>query len=407
MQRTSVAVIFDKIGPYHHARLRAAARHGDVFAIEICSETGLYNWAKVDASSFHKGAMLFEERRVGRIKSRRLRRSLCECLASVRPGTVAVPGWTDKGALFAMDWCQRNATPVIMMSESTALDGPRRAWKEAIKKRLLVIAASALAGGTLHTSYLRMLGVPDEAIVIGYDVVDNEHFLKGADAVREDPELARAGKGLPQKFFLAVSRFVPEKNLGGLLQSYAKYRSLAGTDPWDLVILGDGMLRPDLERRCRMLGISGHVLMPGFKQYDELPVYYGLAGALVHASVIEPWGLVVNEAMASGMPVLVSNRCGCAADLVMDGVNGFTFDPANHDGLAALMVKISCAVGDTAKMARAGREIVSKWTPEVFARGMWRAFEIAASRARISGVPLTSRLALECMILAGGRHFWR
>jgi len=120
------------------------------------------------------------------------------------------------------------------------------------------------------------------------------------------------------------------------------------------------------------------VLLPGFKQYPDLPAYYGLANAFIHASTKEPWGLVVNEAMASGLPVLVSNRCGCAADLVQEGVNGFTFDPYNVEQLAQFMFQISAfqpfrlsAFGD------ASRKIISNWGPDRFAAGLKRAAECA------------------------------
>ncbi len=81
---------------------------------------------------------------------------------------------------------------------------------------------------------------------------------------------------------------------------------------WDLVLLGDGPLKPTLLKLISSLGLESCVHLPGFKQYDELPVYLGLAETFIHASTTEQWGLVVNEAMASGLPVLVSNRCGCA-----------------------------------------------------------------------------------------------
>src|SRR5262249_38238680 len=162
-------------------------------------------------------------------------------------------------------------------------------------------------------------------IFLGYDAVDNEHFKKGAEKSRNQP--TNNEPKLPQRFFLASARFVREKNLAGLINAFARYRELARTatvdggprtvdcKPWDLVLLGDGPLRAELEAQLSALGLQEFVSMPGFKQYDELPPYYGKASAFVHASTIEPWGLVVNEGMASGLPVLVSNRCGCAQDL--------------------------------------------------------------------------------------------
>ncbi len=105
-----------------------------------------------------------------------------------------------------------------------------------------------------------------------------------------------------------------------------------------------------------------------------------MAGAFVHASTTEQWGLVVNEAMAAGLPVLVSERCGCAPDLVRDGVNGFTFDPYDPGQLADLMLKVSSDQCDRLAMGRASQEIIKDWGPERFADGLMQAVAVARSR---------------------------
>jgi len=118
--------------------------------------------------------------------------------------------------------------------------------------------------------------------------------------------------------------------------------------------------------------------LPGFKQYDELSAYYGLANVFVHASTTEQWGLVVNEAMVAGLPVIVSNRCGCAPDLVEEGRNGFTFDPYNVDELARLMLKVSrMTENEREAMGRRSREIIKHWTPQTFAENLMKAVETA------------------------------
>ena len=146
--------------------------------------------------------------------------------------------------------------------------------------------------------------------------------------------------------------------------------------PWSLVLLGDGALRPALNSQLSTLNLHDHVQMPGFKQYPDLPAYYGLANAFIHASTTEQWGLVVNEAMASGLPVLVSNRCGCATDLVQDGVNGFTFDPYNIEEMAQLMLKLSTLnPSQLSTMCAASQRIISNLGPERFAQGLKAAVE--------------------------------
>jgi glycosyltransferase involved in cell wall biosynthesis len=178
--------------------------------------------------------------------------------------------------------------------------------------------------------------------------------------------------------------------------------------PWDLCMLGDGELKPRLLAHCAKLGLhvieagswdgskkarseepnsfpiidlrpssSGTVFFPGFRQIDELPKFYAHAGAFVHASTTEQWGLVVNEAMACGLPVLVSNRVGCAQDLVQNDVNGFTFDPYDVEQLTQLMIKVSASDFPLSAFGDASRAIISDWSPERFATGLKRAVDCA------------------------------
>jgi glycosyltransferase involved in cell wall biosynthesis len=260
--------------------------------------------------------------------------------------------------------------------------------------------------------------MPFDRVFLGYDAVDNDYFANRTAAVRRQPATFRSQSRLPETYFLASARSVEKKNLPRLLQAYARYRDLhrksttpalqkpltsqlstlnltvlphqPSTSPWSLVLLGDGPLRNSAPERSGVplrnslnsqlatLNLQSSVHLPGFKQYDELPTYYGLAGAFVHASTTEPWGLVVNEAMASGLPVLVSNRCGCAPDLVQEGRNGFTFAPLNVDELAGLMLKLAAMPREQlADMGNAGREIISHWGPDRFAAGLRQAVELA------------------------------
>jgi len=264
------------------------------------------------------------------------------------------------------------------MSESTEWDEPRTGWKEWIKRKLVGLFPSALAGGKRHSDYLTKLGMPAERIFLGYDAVDNRYFGNKAEEIRPYGEEARRQYGLPPDYFLASARFVEKKNLPRLLEAYALYRtSCRSPAPWSLVLLGDGSLRDALELQLGALGLRDHVMMPGFKQVADLPAYYALAGAFVHPSTVEPWGLVVNEAMASGLPVLVSNRCGCAPELVGEGVNGFTFDPLHVEELARKMLRLSAPDFPRAAFGKKSREIVAGWGPERFARGLSQAIEAA------------------------------
>jgi 1,2-diacylglycerol 3-alpha-glucosyltransferase len=392
-----IAVIFHRFGPYHCARLKtAAAGHCDITGIEVAAETQEYAWSATRGAEGYSRLTLFPSGNTRTMSDKQISTRVEDALKDSAPDAVAIPGWSDNAALAALRWCAESGTPAILMSESTALDKPRSAWREWIKRRIVDLYSTALVGGERQVDYLIRLGMRRERIFTGYDVVDNEYFRQKAEEVR-GPAFAglrpgsqglavRQNYGLPENYFLASARFIEKKNLPTLIRSYARYRQLAAnTDnrPWDLVLLGDGPLRATLNSQLSTLSVHHSVLLPGFKQYEELPVYYGLANAFVHASTTEQWGLVVNEAIASGLPVIVSNRCGCVPELV-EG-NGFTFDPNNEHELASRLFEMaSLSDNEHKRFENASRRIAANFGPERFGEGLKRAAELALIRPRKS-----------------------
>jgi len=372
-----VAIIFDNFGPYHLARLRAAATTCDLLALEVAGRSATYAWDNAADSGAFRRETLLAAGTSADVPRGEIARRLQAALDRFRPIVVVVPGWATPAAWAALEWCARRGVAAVCLSESTAWDEPPAAWKQFLKRRLVRRFAAALVGGRHHVDYLAQLGFAPERIAFGYDAVDNAYFTEGTDAVRANSGEARRRLALPEHFFLASARFVPKKNLDRLIEAFAQYRARAGASSWSLVLLGDGELRPALEHQRDALGLRDHILMPGFRQYGELPAYYALAGAFIHPSTVEPWGLVVNEAAASGLPLIVSNRCGCAPELVHDGVNGFTFDPLDPAALTAALEKIAAPDFPRAAFAAASREIVAPWGPERFARGLAQAVETA------------------------------
>lgn len=388
-QRPRIAVLFHRLGPYHHARLAAAARGADIVTVEFSEADRTYAWDKVPRASTFDHVTLFHDKEIDEQRLPRVLMRVARVLRRLRPDVVAIPGWSSRGALAALAWCRLSGTPAIVMSASTHRDHTRTASKEFVKRSILRMCAGALAGGQAQVDYLVALGMAREQIRVGYDVVDNDHFALGAEHARTEAPALRQRLGLPSRFFLASSRLIPKKNLGRLLQAYAAYRS-GSADPWSLVLVGDGPDAGPLRSQVADMALDGAVFMPGFKQYDALPEFYGLAGAFILASTSEQWGLVVNEAMAAGLPVLVSRNCGCVQDLVEDGVNGYAFDPEDVAGLAALMDQMASADCDRAAMGAASRAIVGRWSPARFADGLIEAAQVALSRP-LRGTPALQR----------------
>jgi 1,2-diacylglycerol 3-alpha-glucosyltransferase len=405
-----VAVLFDNFGPYHLARITAVSSICEVFGVERSSSSQEYDWRRDSASRSFPSCALFTDQRSG-CDSTTVRRRLANVLREFGPQAVAVPGWSSPFAFAALAWCVECRVPAVIMSESTSEDAPRIRWKEWIKRRYVGICDTGLVGGDRHRDYLVQLGMPGDRIFLGYDAVDNDYFALGADGARKRADLQRAELDLKASYFLASARFTDKKNLPCLLRAFARYRELCvvddpqkSLDPWDLVLLGDGQGRRQLDELRHSLGLVEHVQMPGFIQYDLLPKYYGLASAFVHTSVVEQWGLVVNEAMASGLPIILSNRCGCASMLLQEGENGYLFDPCNGEALTDCMLRMTklCAA-ERQGMGQRSREIVADFGPDRFAAGLSQAVRVALERPK-SRRHVSDSLLFRAMSLKPLRH---
>lgn len=374
-----ITLLFNRLGPYHHARLRAAGMRGKVVALELSSKDETYAWDIVEGAEQFERMTLFHDTDETKQSVIEINKRVAAALEKIKPEAVAICGWSGSINLSALHWCITHKTPVILMSDSTAYDEPRKHWKEFIKSRIVRMCSSALVGGTPHVDYVATLGMPRQHIFKCYDVIDNTYFATEAKLARQKSDDLRKQLSLPKEYFLASSRFIKKKNIPYILETYALYHQRVGKSAWKLVLLGDGTLKSQLVKMIREFGLEKYVLLPGFKQYNELPIYYALAKAFVHASTTEQWGLVVNEAMASGLPVIVSERCGCAPDLVKNGYNGFTFNPYEIDTLVELMSKFTLEY-DLDAMGQASYETIEDWSPDRFAKNLWKAAEIALNK---------------------------
>src|SRR5438477_370394 len=220
------AFIFDNLGPYHRARLKAASKALQVLAIEVAACSSDYGWERQSAdAAFETVTLLTQTRKDG--SRAELASRLEAALDRHAPEVVFVPGWSVPAALRTIKWCSRNNVPVVLMSESTAQDQRRRWPREVIKRRILGLSSAALAGGQAQADYLVGLGFPPERIFFGYDAVDNEYFGRRGEESRNRRAQISGERGLPDTYFLASARFIAKKNLPGLLQAYARYRELS------------------------------------------------------------------------------------------------------------------------------------------------------------------------------------
>jgi glycosyltransferase involved in cell wall biosynthesis len=376
-------VSFTNFGPYHLARLRALGVRlgelgGRLIAYEIAGNERRYPWQVTKDTEPFEWVTLFPDESVENLARSACAQAIGEALERDQPDAVGITGYARPESTAAIAWANRQGRPVILMSETQAIDHPRMWWKEAAKRRRVKRCSAALVGGPRHRDYLVTLGMPAERIAFGYNAVDNEAFALQATAARSSRATCA---GLPDApYFIAVNRLVSEKNLHRLVRAFAAYRG-AASEPWDLVLGGDGPDAARLDRVIQASGVASSIHRPGFLQADDVARWLAHASGFVHPSLMEPWGLVVNEAAACGLPLLVSDRAGCAETLVPDprGTTGCRFDPRDEDAIVASLAWLAALPADERHaMGRRAAQLVAEWGPDRFASGTLEALALAA-----------------------------
>lgn len=370
---------------YHYPRL--SALH------QTCQQTGvfLYNLQLAGTvETYHSlidqrtgsfcNQCLFPDQDLFKIPIQIMQPALKRALEALKPDVVFPYGYSLRIMRWVKYWAEKNGVAAVVISDSNYSD-KRRFWPFELLKSLFISRFEAgFVGGTSSSRYLQHLGLPEERIVAGYDVVDNASIQNRNIRNRRAISDLRRKLELPEKYFLFVGRMVKCKNISGLLRSYANYFRSTRELPWDLVLCGDG---PDeSEFRYNADGLSTetrkHISFRGLVKQPDLIDFFSGASCLILPSEFESWGLVVNEALVCGLPVLVSQRCGCAMDLVQDNINGWKFDPDNLDELTRLMLHVQRLEPNAREeMGKRGQEIIAEWDLDRFCQGAINSAEIA------------------------------
>jgi glycosyltransferase involved in cell wall biosynthesis len=296
-------------------------------------------------------------------------RGVSSSLGKIHPNVIVCGGYSYPAFWQAAAWARRRKIPLVLWSESTKRDRRRQhKWVELAKRKFIAHCRAYIVPGKASREYLEKLGVGDKPIFIAPNAVDIDRFASLAGAARTHADEIRRVEGLPERYFLYAGRITREKGVFDLLEAYARLsqerRSRVG-----LVFVGDGSARSRLMKRAKELD-GGRVIFPGFVQRDDLAKYYALADALVLPTYSDPWGLVVNEAMASGLPIVVSNAAGCAADLVTHEWNGFVVRPREIGRLAVALGTLADDHELVRVMAQRSAERIQNFSPQICAAGL-------------------------------------
>ena len=217
----------------------------------------------------------------------------------------------------------------------------------------------------------------EKRIFNAYFTCDVDYFKKASDLSKRSREQLRRALGMQGTAFLYVGRLIKGKGLCALLDAYAK---LAAEElSISLLLVGDGQLRTELEEWAQQRGVNS-IYFIGFVQIDELPKYYGIADVFIFPSTIDRWGLVINEAMASGLPIITTSAVGAAKDLVKDGWNGFVIEPGDVESLYQCMKKRAVDEKLRQRFSQHSAERIAQWTNTEAVESFVKAIEVAVEK---------------------------
>ncbi|MEM9153697.1 MAG: glycosyltransferase [Cyanobacteria bacterium P01_F01_bin.33] len=383
-------VLTRQIGNYHNARYASAAEKVDRLTVLSTTNRAAFSQFLAINPIGYDIVRLFSDRAAydGAVRAGNIGPALHVELAGLKPDVIAISGWTTPETMATIRWARENSVPIVIMSESQEDDANRSFLREAIKSRIVSQCDAALVGGSPHAAYIASLGIPEDRIFFGYNAVDNTHFEIGSRNARSRARPVNVGFDLPAEYILASSRFIKKKNLPTLIAAYARAVRTLDIEVPDLVILGDGETKPAMLKAALDCQVMHRLHLPGFVGYDVLPTIYGLADAFVHVATVEQWGLVINEAMASGLPTIVSDSCGAARSLVDDGVSGLLVKPNIESITSGLTRFFKMTSAEKVKMGKFAAGVVASWGPERFADGLASAVNCALTAPRRGGPTL-------------------
>lgn len=336
-------------------------------------QTALYEEARIGFGEVDRSIhqynyeLLFEEiyERVPALK--RFWKTLKRVI-TFKPDVINLPGYYEPAMILVQMCCRIMGIKVILSVDSTETDNANVWYRETIKRFIIRRANGFFCYGSLAADYMLKLGAKPEQILMRKNAVNNEKITQIHDETNVD-ELKKAYAIKTDKNFIYIGRLMEIKNTVRLLEAFRQLN----TAEWGLILVGEGKDKDRILKFIKDYELQNVHFIPA-QPWQEVPRFMALAQVLVLPSYSEPWGLVVNEAMACGKAVIVSDKCGSAPDLVKQNTNGFTFDPFDVNQLKNSMEFFVKNPLKTTDFGFESKKIIAEYRPEIVAKEMLSGF---------------------------------
>jgi len=368
-----LVILTEIISPYRIPLFNALAQNADVdLHVIFLAETDptLRQWQVYkEEIRFSYEILPSWRKRLGKYNML-LNRGVARALAACSPDVILCGGYNYPASWQALRWAGTHNVPFVLWSESNAKDLRRgHTLVELLKNTFLRRCSGFVVPGLAAREYLCTdKRIKEKVVFTAPNAVDNDLFSTTAAAARHNADAHRRELNLPKRYFLFAGRLVREKGVFELLSAYATLDESMRREI-GLVFVGDGGTRAQLERQAAAIS-PGVIRFAGFAQREQLAIYYALAEMLVLPTYADTWGLVVNEAMACGLPVVLSRAAGCAPELVREGWNGLLVDPRDVSSLALAMRNLADQPELCAAMRVNSAQQITHYSPDQWSIGI-------------------------------------
>jgi glycosyltransferase involved in cell wall biosynthesis len=284
-------------------------------------------------------------------------------LSRERFDVLVIGGWSLLATQLAIVWARTHGVPYLLISENHFRE-PRPRWVQRVKAfvlpRIVPQANGHLVTGRLAREHQLHYGADPVSVTVFPNTVDVQAYGRRIDDLRSHAAEIRTRLGIPAEAVVIthVGRLIDIKAPDEVLEAASQAQARSDR-PLHLVIAGNGPLRGSLERRAAELDMR--VTFTGFRSSTELLEVYAVTDIFVLFSRREPWGIVVNEAAAAGLPLILTDRVGASADILEPGANGELVESGDIDAQADAIASLAGDEDRRARYGRRSRELIAIW----------------------------------------------